>query len=387
MIWALIHIIDIMLWIIMACPVIYIMLFAIISLLPEKHGETHTDSRLNSFLILFPAYNEDNVILSSVRTFLKQDYPSEKYTIAVISDHMSNESNEALRALPISLFTPTFEHSSKAKAMQYAIARCAEHYDHIVILDADNIVAPDFLRRLNRSCSQGYKAIQCHRCAKNSDNDIAMLDGVSEEINNTIFRKVHNRIGLSSALIGSGMCFDYEWFRTNVNRLNTAGEDRELEALLLSQRIYIKYEEDIHVLDEKVSNKDNFQRQRLRWMSAQLHSLTAMLPNIPYAITTGNINYIDKTIQQMLIPRSILLVATLMLSVIMLIISVAWSVKWWILFSVLCLSMFTALPKRMRTLAILSRITALPELVLRMLNSIRKIDKSNKNFIHTIHDK
>ena len=89
---------------------------------------------------------------------------------------------------------------------------------------------------------------------------------ISEEINNTIFRKAHNAIGMSSALIGSGMCFDFAWFKENVSKLSTAVEDRELEALLMRQGIFIKYEEDIDVLDEKVSNKDNFQRQRLRWM-------------------------------------------------------------------------------------------------------------------------
>jgi len=34
---------------------------------------------------------------------------------------------------------------------------------------------------------------------------LALLDGISEEINNNIFRKGHQTLGLSSALIGSGM--------------------------------------------------------------------------------------------------------------------------------------------------------------------------------------
>ena len=163
----------------------------------------------------------------------------------------------------------------------------SEDFDYIVILDADNVVEPHFLEQLNTECAKGYKAIQCHRCAKNNDNDIAVLDGVSEEINNTIFRKAHNRIGLSSALIGSGMCFDFQWFKENVYKLTTAGEDRELEALLLKQKVYIQYEPDIHVFDEKVSNKDNFQKQRLRWMTAQIQSLFRMLPYIPKAIKTS----------------------------------------------------------------------------------------------------
>ena len=135
---------------------------------------------------------------------------------------------------------------------------------------------------------------------------MAVLDGASEEINNTLFRKAHNRLGLSSALIGSGMCFSYELFKKNVFQLTTAGEDREMEALLLHQEVFIKYAPDIHVFDEKVSNQDNFQKQRMRWMTAQVQSLLSNLPKIPKAILHGKVNFIDKTIQQALIPRSIL---------------------------------------------------------------------------------
>ena len=52
------------------------------------------------------------------------------------------------------------------------------------------------------------------------------------------------------------MCFRYEWFEKHVQLLSTAGEDRELEKMLLAEGIYIKYVESIKVLDEKVSSED-----------------------------------------------------------------------------------------------------------------------------------
>ena len=393
-----IHTADILLWLFIAGSVAYVLLFSIVSLplfgrchnmlQPSGTDEDNTSAqKFHTFLILFPAYNEDTVICRSVESFLCQQYPSDHYHVTVISDHMQPSTNDTLQRLPITLLTPTFSHSSKAKALQYAIKNTPVTYDYVVILDADNTVSPDFLYRLNHSCLNGHHAIQCHRCAKNADTDIAMLDGISEEINNTIFRKAHNRIGLSSALIGSGMCFSHTWFRDNVYSLSTAGEDRELETLLLQQGIYIKYEEDIHVRDEKVSNKDNFQRQRQRWMSAQLNSLCTMLPQIPQAIIKGNINFIDKTIQQMLIPRSILLVITPAIATVMLMVSPVWSVKWWSLFTSLCVAMFMAMPPRLRTRSVFSCLSAFSVLTLRMLNNVRKIDKSNKTFIHTTHDK
>ena len=158
---------------------------------------------------------------------------------------MSEETNAKLSELPISLLQPQFEKSSKAKALQFAFNNTKDNYDNIVILDADNVVKPDFLERLNHICDQGFTAIQCHRCAKNANNNIAQLDGISEEINNSLFRMGHNNIGMSSALIGSGMCFDFDWFKTHVHLLSTAGEDREIEKMLLIEHIFIKYAADI----------------------------------------------------------------------------------------------------------------------------------------------
>ena len=398
MLWQIIHVIDILLWLLLAASGTYILFFALVALLWKKPV-----SRLSVFLtgkvlamranqyykylILYPAYNEDRVIVPSVHKFLGQYYPYKSFHVIVISDHMKPETNEQLSQLPITLLQPVFEKSSKAKAMQYAMDQVKDEYDYVVILDADNVVGSNFLTQLNETCAKGYKAIQCHRCAKNNDNDIAVLDGVSEEINNTIFRKAHNRIGLSSALIGSGMCFDYKWFKENVYKLSTAGEDRELEALLLKQKVYIHYEENIHVFDEKVSNKDNFQKQRLRWMTAQIQSLLNLLPYIPKAILTGNIDFIDKTIQQALIPRSMLVVLTFGFAFLITLVSREWCIKWWLLFVFICISLYVSTPKQLRSHSVFGKIVALPKLVWKMILNIMKIDHKNTDFIHTTHDK
>ncbi len=373
MIWIILHIIEIFFWLLLAASGAYILFFALVSMLWKRpisplsaylEGQIRSmrEPRQFTFLVLYPAYNEDRVIVNSVHTFLGQYYPYKGFHVAV----------------------------SKAKAMQYALQQIQGEYDYVVILDADNVVESDFLAKLNEVCNKGYDAIQCHRCAKNSNNDIAVLDGVSEEINNTLFRKAHNRIGLSSALIGSGMCFRYKWFKKNVYKLSTAGEDRELEALLLRQRIHIHYEPDIHVYDEKVSNKDNFQKQRLRWMTAQIQSLFSLLPYLPQALMEGNIDYIDKTFQQALIPRSMLVVGAFGMALVMtlfsLIFSLTWYIKWWLLFLFICLSLYVSTPKQLRSHSVFGKILSLPKLVWKMVMNILKIDRKNTDFIHTTHD-
>ena len=390
MVWVAVHVIDIVLWCIIAFSVGYIFFYAITyalgQLLIIKREPTSDDIRQKKYLVIFPAYGEDKVILHTVKSFLLQHYPHDKYSVVVVSDHMLKETNTELSKLPITLLQPQFENSSKAKALQFAIDNIHDNFDNIVILDADNIVQPDFLEKLNEICNQGFSAIQCHRCAKNAENQIAQLDGISEEINNSLFRKGHNNIGLSSALIGSGMCFDYLWFKAHVHLLSTAGEDREIEKMLLIEHIYIKYVEAIDVFDEKVGNEDNFQLQRQRWMSAQLNCLLSMMKNLPTSIVHLNANYIDKTIQQMIIPRSMLLVGTFVWALLMSVFEMSWAYKWWGLFALTSLSLWIAIPRKMRNGTLAKLITHLPRLTWKMLSNIRHIDRKNREFIHTTHE-
>ena len=397
---ALLHTFDLLLWSLLAVSVVYVAFFALASLLPErrrKESKQPPHAPLPRFLVLIPCYAEDGVIRQTVSAALAQDYSSDSWRLVVISDHMQPATDEWLLSQPLTLLQPVFDHSSKARALQYA----AEHATaddsflptHVVILDADNIVASDFLRQLSDVVSLGFTAIQCHRMAKNADSHVAVLDGVSEEVNNTLFRLAHNRIGLSSALIGSGMCFCYGWFCQNVARLSTAGEDRELEVLLLRQRHYIHYAPHLMVRDEKVATGDNFQRQRLRWMSAQVQCLVAMLPHVPRALLTGNIDYLDKTLQQALVPRSILLVLTATLALCTTVLAALtgafttlfW-LKWWCMLAVLAAAIVIATPRAMRSRAVFAQALHVPRLAWRMLCNLTHIDHRNRHFIHTTHD-
>ena len=226
----LLYLVEIALYTILAINTGYLLLFALASKFYRHRSYPATPKR-GKFAVLFPAYKEDKVILSAIQSFLQQDYPADSYDIIVISDQMQESTNEALRQLPVRLLIADYTESSKAKAMNLAMkATSGTPYEMIVIMDADNTTNPDFLSEINRAFQAGEKAIQAHRTAKNMNTDVAILDAASEEINNSIFRSGHIALGLSSALIGSGMALEAQWFRQHVHQLETAGEDKELES-------------------------------------------------------------------------------------------------------------------------------------------------------------
>jgi cellulose synthase/poly-beta-1,6-N-acetylglucosamine synthase-like glycosyltransferase len=80
---------------------------------------------------------------------LIQDYPKALFDVIVIADSLKPETVAQLRELPITTYEVTFETSTKAKALNYAMSQLTEQYDIALILDADNIMATDFITKLN----------------------------------------------------------------------------------------------------------------------------------------------------------------------------------------------------------------------------------------------
>lgn len=331
--WLILYIIDWILFIFTAGTVLYLGIFAVISLF-NKTQDLNKAKIQRRFIVLIPSYQQDSVIEHTVLSILGQAYPQRMFDVTVISDHQSEMTNMRLAQYPITLLTPDFEESSKAKSLQYAILNLPEFkiYDTVVILDADNIVDTEFLTNVNDAYENAStKAIQLHRISRNRDTSAARMDAVFEEINNNIFRKGHINIGLSSALAGSGVAYDYEWFKENIMKVKTAGEDKELEALLLRQGYYIDYFDNIYVYGEKKRTTEKLNEQRGKWAMQQLQNAIRNIRYLPGAIFSKQYDLADKIIQWMLIPRTTMMGIIMLMCVILPFIYLTLAIKWWIL--------------------------------------------------------
>lgn len=344
--WWILYIIDALMFVLVGLTVLYLLFFSIASLF-SKHSEVMKAKRMNRFIILIPAYKQDAVILQSVNSVLGQTYPQRLFDVVVISDHEEEMTNMRLAQLPVTLLTPNFEISTKAKSLQYAVLNLPQFkiYDTVLILDADNIIEPEFLERMNDAYeTAGTKAIQAHRLSKNRDTSAARLDAIFEEINTSIFRRGHISVGLSSAINGSGMVYDYEWFKNHIMKVHTQGEDKELEAMLMRESIFVDYFDTIHVFDEKTRKTDDFNRQRGRWVSTQLHSLLTNIRFLPSAIINRRYDQVDKIVQWMLVPRTVMMGIIFVMSIILPFIYFTLAIKWWVVAALVLFAFSLATP-------------------------------------------
>lgn len=344
--WLIIYIIDWLLFILTAGTVLYLGVFAIASLFNKSSNLAK--AKINRrFIILIPAYKQDDVIEHTVLAVLSQAYPQRLFDVIVISDHQSEMTNMRLAQYPITLLTPDFEESTKAKSLQYAILHLPEFkiYDVAVILDADNIVEQEFLADINAAYeSAATKAIQAHRISRNRDTAAARMEAVFEEINNNIFRKGHINLGLSAALAGSGVAYDFAWLKENIMRTKTAGEDKELEALLLRQEIYIDYFDKIYVYGEKNRTTRKLNEQRGRWATQQFHNFIRNIQFLPGAVFHKQYDLADKILQWMLIPRTTMAGIIMLMCIVLPFIHLSWALKWWLLGSLALFFLALATP-------------------------------------------
>lgn len=379
-----------------AMATLYISIFGFASVFPRK-SKKKIGTKMNRFAVMIPGYKEDRVIIEVAKDALLQDYPKELYEVIVIADQFKPDTLAALRELPIRVVEVVFEVSKKSKALNKCMEEIGDEWDIAMILDADNIMAHDVLTRVNDAFNKGFKAVQGHRMAKNTNTSFAILDAVSEEINNSIFRKGHRVLGLSSALIGSGMAIDYSIYKRLMAGIDSVGEDKELEMKLLQESIMIEYEADAHIYDEKTQKSEVFVNQRRRWIAAQLsHFRQFFLDGLIKLIRHGNLDYFDKVLQMIQPPRillsGILFLITLLAALVHFLnfekISEHFLLGFYYWLSAFILTGITlsiSVPGHFYNKKTFVALLSLPYGFILMIISLLKIKGASKKFIHTTH--
>jgi cellulose synthase/poly-beta-1,6-N-acetylglucosamine synthase-like glycosyltransferase len=380
----------------LALSTLYVLIYGIASVFPRKI-KAETQKKINRFAVMIPGYKEDMVIVDVAKDALKQNYPGNLFEVIVIADSFKPETLAELRKLPIRVVEVVFEVSKKSKALNKCMEVIGDDFDVAMILDADNVMAEDVLSKINQAFNRGFVAVQGHRMAKNTNTSFAVLDAVSEEINNSIFRSGHRVLGLSSALIGSGMGISYPLYKQMMAGIDSVGEDKEMEMKLLQQNYKIEYVEDARIFDEKTQKSDVFVNQRRRWIAAQLsHFKHYFFDGLYSLIRYGNIDYFDKVIQMIQPPR-ILLIGILFLftfsSAIVhffnfTIVSdffILGFYYWLIIFLLTAFTVSLAVPKKYYTKKTFIALLSLPYGFILMILSLLQIKGASKRFIHTTH--
>jgi cellulose synthase/poly-beta-1,6-N-acetylglucosamine synthase-like glycosyltransferase len=367
--------------------VLYLFFFSLSGLFYKEQVSTVTKQK-NRFVIYIPAYKEDAVILDTASRALLLDYPKELFHIVVIADSLREDTLSALRKMPLQLVEVSFEKSTKAKALNKAIAQTSPAFDYAIVFDADNVAESDYLLRMNDAFNKGYQVVQGQRTAKNQNTPMALLDTMSEAINNHIFRKGHRVVGLSAAIIGSAMGLHFPLFREVMASLTAVGGfDKEMELYLLSRRIAIGYASRAIVYDEKVQRADVLEKQRKRWLSAQFVYLRKhLIKGIMALFMQGKLDYFNKVFQMALIPRVMLLAILPCMYLLSIVPGHAPAPFVWLIVWVMgYMAIIISIPRKRWNKKLFGAMLRLPAGIFAMFRALLGVKGANKSFIHTPH--
>ncbi|AVM52045.1 cellulose synthase/poly-beta-1,6-N-acetylglucosamine synthase-like glycosyltransferase [Bacteroides zoogleoformans] len=371
---------DAVLFLFLSIPVIYLFICSLFSL--GKYKNPYPKAAIeHRFLVLFSVLRNGKEVIESINYFLDtQNYPREKYDIAVAATQLSEEDLITLLQMPVNIVVPDREQCTKVYAIQQAMERYSPNeYDMVVIFNSDNRIVPNALNLFNNAFYSGCDAIQAHRMTENLTTSIAILNAASEEINNNLFRKAHTRMGFSSALIGSAMAFEFQMFHGIAPTLSGSDLTKSMETALLKQNIYTEYMEEVVCYSKKEDNADSYEARRQEWIETQYSTTFHAIKKLPLAMLKGEWDYVNKLFQWLLPSRFLLIALITFCTFIVTILDWTISLKWYMLLACITLTFIMALPEGEIARRFKNAFWALPVLIFASLFSHIKQFKKKKN--------
>lgn len=386
------NIVFIILYCIATISAMYLLLFSIASRFARR-AEFKPSAINQNIAVLIPAYKEDGVIVDSVMDALEQQYPREHFDVFVAAHKLKHETILTLRGLPIHVIELHAQEGSKAYSLRSLLNHIDEqHYSIALILDADNHMSPNCLNIINDAFAQGVKAVQLHRVAKNQNTTVALFDALTEEINNSIFRKGPSALGLSASTIGSGMAFPFSDLKKIYNiegiTLNPAC-DREVDFEMMVAGNKIEYIDRAYVFDEKVQHAEIFIKQRTRWMESQLWHIGRFFREMNFKVIF-NADFINKLVSN-LVPSRMIILGIYTIAIILLSLEnlsddnyISPGGGWWLAsFATFVLALVIAIPASFRNRKLLNVFLRFPAMMFYYMKALSGMRPGRKTFEHT----
>lgn len=254
------------------CLYAYQVVYMFLPLIPRKRK--HKEIKMHRYALLVPARNEKNVIGHLLRSIAAQDYPQELIKVYVIADNCTDETAQIAREHGATVFERfNKEQVGKGYALNYLMENIdktvgLDQHDVFMIFDADNLLEPDYLSKINQTFSDGYEAACGFRNTKNFDSNwISAGYGVWYLHDSSHLNRSRSWLNVGCGVSGTGFGFTRQLLeKIGGWHFFTLTEDLEFNAWCNSHRVKIGYCHDAVLYDEQPFKFAVSWRQRVRWV-------------------------------------------------------------------------------------------------------------------------
>ncbi len=262
--------------VLMSARLVLVGIFAVIDRLrrPHRQASPGFNPRL---AVLIPAYNEEKVIVRTIRSVLHSDY--ENLRVIVIDDGSSDNTFEVARAAYAKEIAAgrvevlTKDNGGKAAALNYALERLDEEF--YVGIDADTVIAADAISKLIPHFEDALVGAVAGNAKVGNRVNLWTRWQALEYITSQNFERraldLFNVVTVVPGAIGA-------WRTAPVKKaggypLNTVAEDADLTMGLLEQKYKVVYEDRALAFTEAPIDAGGLMRQRFRWSFGTLQAV------------------------------------------------------------------------------------------------------------------
>ena len=256
---------------------VYQLVISICSLVKLKEKPI-LEEKVNRFMAIIPAHNEEKVIGPLIESLTKQNYPKECYDIYVIADNCTDKTAEIAErfgAIVVKRFDE--EHKTKGYALQWFLDKKIKEdaeYDAFCIFDADNIVDCNFLKAMNKKLCQGEDVVQGYRDIKNpTDSWVSAGYAIFYWTMNRFYHLARYNVGLSPLINGTGFMVKFDVIKPNGWNTETLTEDIEFSLKRIIGGKKLGWATDAIVYDEQPVGFVQSWKQRTRWTVGHMQCL------------------------------------------------------------------------------------------------------------------
>jgi cellulose synthase/poly-beta-1,6-N-acetylglucosamine synthase-like glycosyltransferase/spore germination protein YaaH/peptidoglycan/xylan/chitin deacetylase (PgdA/CDA1 family) len=266
--------------VLMTGRLVFIGAFAIFDRLwPRRYG-TPGDAAdyLPPVAVLIPAYNEEKVIVRTVRSALTSDYPNLR--VIVIDDGSSDRTLEvaraafALEAASGRVLILSKSNSGKADALNFGLEHLRGE-EIFVGIDADTVIARDAISRLiPHFLNPKVGAVAGNAKVGNRINLWTRWQALEYITSQNFERRALNTMGAVSVVPGAIGAWRVSAVREAGGfHTDTVAEDADLTMALLQRGYRVEYEDLALAYTEAPVNARGLMRQRFRWSFGILQSV------------------------------------------------------------------------------------------------------------------
>ncbi|MBC7217354.1 MAG: glycosyltransferase family 2 protein [Candidatus Caldatribacterium sp.] len=213
--------------------------------------------RFRKFAVLIPAHNEEKVLGPLLESLKRQEYPREFFDVYVACDACTDRTKEV--ALAHGAFV--LERNDPK--------RPGKTHDAIALFDADNLVHPQFLSRMNDylEAHEDAEVIQGYLETKNPDHSwLTRMYALAYWYANRFWQLARANWGLSATLGGTGLVIRTSCISRLGWNLKSLTEDLEFSVQVVLAGGKVHWNEWAITYDEKPTCYASSHRQRTRWM-------------------------------------------------------------------------------------------------------------------------